>query len=56
MTRKDYVVIASALLSLHREGIIGKRIITEVALTLANYLKKNNPRFDKSKFVEACGL
>ena len=31
-------------------------ICKECATKLADYFAKNNPRFDREKFLEACGL
>lgn len=61
MTRKDYVAIAAAI---HRTGMavnIGskksaeyaiKLAATDIAATMAN----DNPRFDVSRFLKACGV
>ncbi len=31
-------------------------VLTELANTLANSLEPNSPRFDRSKFLSACGV
>lgn len=61
MARKDYVAIAAAI---HRTGMavnIGgkksaeyalKLAATDIAATMAN----NNPRFDRARFLKACGV
>lgn len=61
MTRKDYVAIAAAI---HRTGMaitIGpkksaeytlKLAASDIAATMAN----DNPRFDRERFLKACGV
>jgi len=67
MTRKDYVLIADAIRQLladidrepagMREVLTGERIgVRSVALRLADQLRQDNPRFDRTRFIEACGL
>lgn len=63
MTKKDYVLIAT---SIWRSGYIpdknkvrqqakeGMRRL--IAIDLATSLKGENPRFDRVKFMEACGF
>lgn len=50
MTKKDFALIASVLNhtvhSSHEDRCIA----------MANSLAKTNPRFDRQKFMEACGL
>lgn len=61
MTRRDYVLIAAAIRQLiaetpslsHSEYVNG---IRDAAKELANALKKENPRFDRYRFLAACGL
>ena len=61
MTRKDYVAIAAAL---HRTGMasrIGKGMNGEQALRLAAAdiaatMAADNPRFDRERFLKACGM
>ena len=56
MTRKDYKLIAKAL----REAVLHHHLDTNtlsVAISwLAFTLKEDNPRFDRRKFRDACGL
>jgi hypothetical protein len=67
MTRKDYVMIAETIRELlgdidreppgMREVLTGERIgVRSVALRLADQLRQDNPRFDRTRFIEACGL
>ena len=61
MTRKDYELIAAAI---HRTGMasrIGKRKSAEqairlAAIDLAANLEHDNPRFDRNRFLKACGV
>lgn len=61
MTRKDYVAIAAAI---HRTGMaitIGPRKSAEYALKLAATdiaatMAQDNPRFDRARFLTACGI
>ena len=57
MTRKDYQLIAGALKDAlgavdhpHRTGAV------LAAQELAYRLRDDNPRFDRKRFLEACGL
>lgn len=59
MTRKDYIEIAKVLRNAKEEvladqGRIGT--IRQIALELCSVLKSDNPRFDKDRFLTACGL
>ena len=61
MTRKDYELIAAAI---HRTGMastIGKKKTSEqtlrlAATDLAATLAHDNPRFDRARFLAACGI
>lgn len=65
MTRKDYETIAAAinksleLASLQPDALIRCEHIEAVVKTadqLADYLKIKNDRFDRAKFLTACGI
>ncbi len=68
MTRKDYVLISDALAAAkpepHKEAEEAGEIATlaeEVAwrnccLYVANALDHDSPRFDKDRFLKACGM
>ena len=67
MTRKDYVMIAETLRGLladidrespgMREVLRGERMgVASVARRLADQLRQDNPRFDRTRFMAACGL
>jgi len=55
MTKKDYTLIASAVYSALLDG--GDPVqLREVASHLANKLQADNNKFDRAKFIEACGV
>jgi len=59
MTRKDYELIARALKisGLNWEdGATPETVIREVAGQLAYTLAQDNPRFDRARFLTACGV
>ena len=66
MTRKDYVNFADAIrshvatLSDVPPGMIPHPSIKQSAKGMANIIadvcQKDNPRFDRARFMEACGL
>ena len=63
MTRKDYRLIAAALndtllINLPtKEHLEGARAAhASAALCVASALAKDNPRFDRVRFMEACGF
>lgn len=59
MTRKDYVKLAATMkvmlelktISEHERGIV-----RTVAHELVNTLRADNARFDRDKFLTACGM
>lgn len=55
MTKKDYELIAREI----KDGeMLGNAFETKntIALKLAKALQAENPRFDKEKFLKACGI
>ena len=57
MSRKDYRAIASALKSLKEGQEAGfNPSLADIASALAGVLAQDNDRFDRTKFLEACGL
>ena len=59
MTRKDYELIASAIrrAKAAQGGSVGQQIgSTDCAYTLAASLAAENPRFDRVRFLKACGV
>lgn len=59
MTRKDYVIIAAAIAKAREEtynhGSDAWYAVDVVAGQVADALAADNSRFDKARFVEACG-
>ena len=60
MTRKDYVAIAFSInvasrIPHYRDQSPGA--VTEaIACGIAEYMGKDNPRFDRARFLKACGV
>ena len=55
MTRKDYVLLAAAIASAdcYDDGeLIGPAVVQAIADALA----QDNPRFDRDRFLTACGV
>ena len=53
MTKKDYELIAAVLKSFNH---LQKKIVKSVTDALVEQLEKENPSFDKQRFLEACGF
>jgi hypothetical protein len=67
MTRKDYVTIAQAINATRYTldpSILGEPVyangintaMSEVAGRLADSMAQDNPRFDRERFLNACGV
>ena len=57
MTRKDYVLIAATLKTVLTEsGSPCPRTVGLVAHELSINLSVDNPRFDRERFLKACGV
>ena len=62
MTRKDYVLIADTIKgSINYEQNFNNNQekadgIKALAITLASTLEADNPRFDRDRFLVACGV
>jgi hypothetical protein len=54
MTKKDYQLIASAFFEFSSVALEG--IGENIAKALADKLAQENPKFDRSRFMEACGI
>jgi hypothetical protein len=59
MTRKDYELIASVIA--RRVDSAGDEFtelnaITKVGVSLSAEFQRQNPRFDRERFLKACGL
>ena len=59
MTRRDFELIASAVKNARLYGNHSTErgdAVTTVALNLADALETNNTRFDRARFLTACGV
>ena len=59
MTRKDYEVIASAwkaISATYRGDTSAEKAIHHSVQEIADSLERNNPRFNRDKFIAACGV
>lgn len=59
MTRKDYVLIAAALRAARPPGtaLLARCHQADCdALVIADRLAGDNPRFDRERFLKACGV
>ena len=63
MTKKDYEMIADAIAEtvdgyadLDTAGTMVRMAIRDTALSIANVLESDNPRFDRNRFLVACGV
>ncbi len=60
MTKKDYILIAKVISEFlddgENENFSGLYGGHEIALRLSVEMKRQNPRFNKEKFLLACGL
>ena len=58
MTRKDYVAIAAAMARvIPLDNDRGSYRVWEATVcSLADYLATTNPRFDRERFLKACGV
>jgi hypothetical protein len=57
MTRKDYILIAAAIKYVRdNSGNACERTAALVAVELAMQLATDNPRFDRERFLKACGV
>jgi hypothetical protein len=55
MTRKDYVMIADILKG-QQKAHNDLETIEEIAYNFADVLEEDNPRFDRHRFLVACGV
>lgn len=57
MSRKDYEMIAAVIRwRVNNPGLVDKLTLGLIAADLGMALKADNPRFDRDKFLEACGF
>lgn len=56
MTRKDYVAVAEKIRARAEEYTYVPDLIIEFANDIADVFKADNPRFDRGRFLSACGI
>lgn len=58
MTKKDYELIASVFQYTKEQGIntLDTESVDITARFMATTLKLNNPKFDRARFLNACGV
>jgi len=65
MTRKDYILIAKAVKEMNdralniphaHDRMMARMVVSGLAHEIATELGNTNPRFDRNKFLTACGL
>jgi hypothetical protein len=63
MTKKDYVLIAALLAEIRsrygplpNKSVSAARVLADVTTGIADILARDNPRFNRTRFFEACGL
>ena len=58
MTRKDYVLIAAALKNARGDCATGAEYegVDTAARHVSDALAKDNPRFERGRFLTACGV
>lgn len=56
MTRKDYVMIAEVFAYFSRICDIEETIGADIARDLGTVFQEDNPRFDRARFLDACGV
>jgi hypothetical protein len=61
MTRKDYIALAAIIKNNHDVKVISPNnfrfvLKSDFINDLTAYLQKDNSRFDRSKFIAACGI
>lgn len=57
MTKKDYIIIAEAIAK--TKDMVARvpgHYRARIAVSLAEALRADNPRFDEEKFFKACGV
>lgn len=55
MTKKHYAAIAAIMSEVHDDYRFDGAV-DAMARRMADYFKSENPRFDRDRFIAACGL
>lgn len=56
LSRKDYEMIAKAILQELQINGMARHTLAAIAERMAVYLQADNPRFDRKRFLTACGF
>lgn len=59
MTKKDYELIARnvrGLISIHNDNESYEKVLTHFSNCLADSLELDNDKFNRLRFIEACGV
>lgn len=56
MTKKHFEAIAQLFRETYTEGEVEKETVRNLAERMAAMFARENPRFDRNKFLTACGL
>ena len=56
LTRKDYQLSAQVFANVGEMVELSETIGADLARNLAEALQADNPRFDRARFLEACGV
>lgn len=54
MSKKDYELIANAISSVDKR--LNADPLGDAAIAIADVMAEDNPRFDRDKFLAACGI
>ena len=55
MTRKDYILIAAVINRVGDDPTVNTWTLWRLANELSDRLAQDNPRFDRERFLKACG-
>jgi hypothetical protein len=55
MSRRDYILIADAIRSV-LDQVNDRSVIEPIVHAIATCMQRDNPRFDRRRFVAACGI
>lgn len=59
MTRKDYEAVADILRQAGNDamgGYTAQGVVVQITQQFAELARADNPRFDRARFMDACGL
>ncbi len=59
MSKKDYELIAAIIRQAGNDamgGYTAQGVVTQITQQFAELARADNPRFDRARFMDACGL